>query len=76
MPLTKRFTRVGNSMALILDRPILQQADMSTDTEVDISIEDNAIVIRPHRYASDADAMARGREIMKRRSKLMDRLSK
>jgi antitoxin component of MazEF toxin-antitoxin module len=76
MPLTKQFTRIGNSTGIILDRQILQQADMTSDTEVEISVEGNAIVIRPHRYASDAEASAAGRAVMKRRRKLMERLAK
>jgi antitoxin component of MazEF toxin-antitoxin module len=76
MPLTKRLTPIGNSRGLILDKAILQQADMSTDTEVEISVEDHAIVIRPHRYASDAEASAAGKSVMQRRRKLMERLAK
>jgi antitoxin component of MazEF toxin-antitoxin module len=76
MPFTKRFTRVGNSTAIILDRPLLQQADMAMDTEVEISVENHAIVIRPHRYAPDAEAISRAREVMQRRSKMMKRLAR
>lgn len=77
MPLTKRFTRIGNSFGLIFDQPILKQADMDPETaEVEISVENHAIVLRPHRYASDADARAAGRAVIKKRRTLMERLLK
>ena len=76
MPLTKRFTRVGNSTAIILDRQILQQADMNIEGEVEISVEKHAIVLRPHRYASDKEAQEVARGVIQRRRKMMERLAK
>ena len=68
MPLTKRFTRIGNSFGLIFDQPILKQADMDPETgEVEISVENKTIVLRPHRYATDANARAAGRAVIQKR---------
>ena len=76
MPFVKKLTRMGNSTGLILDRPILQQVDIQPDAEVEVSVEGNAIVIRPHRHASDADARAAGRAVIKKRRRLLEQLSK
>jgi antitoxin component of MazEF toxin-antitoxin module len=76
MPFVKKLTKMGNSTGVILDRPILQQVDIEPDAEVEVSVENNAIVIRPHRYASDDDARAAGRKIIQNRRRLLDRLSK
>jgi antitoxin component of MazEF toxin-antitoxin module len=76
MPLVKKLTRMGNSTGLILDRPILQQVDIEPDAEVEVSVENNSIVIRPHRYASDEKARAAGRKVIQNRRRLLERLSK
>ncbi len=76
MPFVKKLSRLGNSTGLILDRPILQQVDIEPDSEVEVSVENNAIVIRPHRYTSDEDARATARKVIRRRRRLLERLSK
>ena len=76
MPFVKKLSRLGNSTGLILDRPILQQVDIEPDSEVEVSVENNAIVIRPHRYTSDDDARAAGRKLIQKRRHLLERLSK
>ena len=55
MSLVKKLIRVGDSTGVILDPEILSQLDVEPDSEVEISVGDSAIVIRPHRYASDDD---------------------
>jgi antitoxin component of MazEF toxin-antitoxin module len=76
MPFVKKLSRLGNSTGLILDRPILQQVDIAPDSEVEVSVENNAIVIRPHRYANDEEARAAGRKVLRRRRALLETLSK
>jgi antitoxin component of MazEF toxin-antitoxin module len=55
MPFVKRLTRIGSSTGLIIDRPFLQQIDLTPDSEVEVSVEGDALVIRPHRYASEEE---------------------
>jgi len=76
MPLVKKLVRVGDSTAVILDRTILQQVDIEPESEVEVSVEGNAIVIRPHRYANDGEARAAGRKVIRKRRRLLERLSK
>ena len=44
---------------MIVDRA-LRQADIDVTGEVEVTAEDHAIVIRPHRYSSDDEARAAG----------------
>ena len=76
MPFVKKPSRLGNSSGLILDRPLLQQVDIEPDSEVEVSVENNAIVIRPHRYVSDGNARAAGRKVIRGRRRLLERISK
>jgi len=73
--LVKRI-RVGDSTALVLDLSTLRHVDIEPDSEVEVSVEGNAIVIRPHRYASDDDARFAGRKVIRNRRRLLERLSK
>ena len=72
----KTLIRLGDSTGLVLDLSILRQVDIEPDSEVEVSIESNAIVIRPHRYASDDDARAAGRKVIRKRRRVLERLSK
>lgn len=76
MRLVKKLIRLGDATGLILDPPILQQVDIEPDAEVEVTVENNAIIIRPSRYASDDDARAAGRKVIRNRRRLLERLSK
>lgn len=45
----KRLTRTGNSVALVLDRPLLEQLGMGEGSEVEISSNGDVIVVTPVR---------------------------
>jgi antitoxin component of MazEF toxin-antitoxin module len=76
MPNVKRLSRLGNSMAVIIDRPFLQQLNLGPESEVEVSLEQNAIVIRPHRYATDAEADASAVRMFKKYQKPLKGLAK
>lgn len=76
MPLVKKLIRVGDSTAVILDLEILRQVDVEPDSEVEFSVEDSAIVIRPRRYKDDDNARAAARTVIRNRGRLLERLSK
>jgi antitoxin MazE len=45
----KKLTRTGNSVALVLDRPLLEQLGMSEGSEVEISSNGDVLVVTPVR---------------------------
>jgi antitoxin MazE len=59
----KRLTRTGNSLALVLDRELLDKTGISADTVLDVSTDGDVIVVSPRRTKSRAEklkkAMAR-----------------
>ena len=59
--MTKKLTRHGNSFALIIDKPLLRLLDISEKTNLDLSIEDGELIIRP--------AKAKGRKKSKQEIK-------
>ena len=45
----KRLTRTGNSLALVLDRPILEATGIDDETLLEVSTDGDVIVISPVR---------------------------
>jgi antitoxin component of MazEF toxin-antitoxin module len=45
----KRLTRTGNSLALVLDRPLLEAVGIKAETTVDVSTNGDVIVVTPVR---------------------------
>jgi antitoxin component of MazEF toxin-antitoxin module len=45
----KRLTRTGNSLALVLDRPVLEATGIDASTPVEVSTDGDVIVITPVR---------------------------
>lgn len=50
--LSKKLTKTGNSMAVILDRPLLDQTGIDETTPLEISTDGDVIVISPVRDAA------------------------
>ena len=48
----KKLTRTGNSLALVLDKPLLQQLVIDEETEVEISTNGDVLVMTPVRDRS------------------------
>lgn len=47
--MVKRMTRHGNSMALVIDRPILDLLNIDADTPLDITTDGEVLIITPVR---------------------------
>jgi antitoxin MazE len=45
--MVKRLTVIGNSLGLIIDRPILDLLHVDKDTPLELSTDGKALVIRP-----------------------------
>jgi antitoxin component of MazEF toxin-antitoxin module len=47
--MTKKLTQLGNSLALILDKPILELLGADRDTEFSLRLEGDRLVVTPLR---------------------------
>jgi antitoxin component of MazEF toxin-antitoxin module len=45
----KKLTRTGNSIALVLDKPVLEELGLDENAEVEVSTNGQVIVITPKR---------------------------
>lgn len=57
----KKLTRTGNSLALVLDKPLLEQTGIDENTELEISTNGQLIVVTPVR---DQDRERRFRDAL------------
>ena len=47
----KKLSTVGNSLGLIIERPILELLDITKDTPLEVKTDGEALIIRPIRTA-------------------------
>lgn len=47
--MVKRLTRTGNSLALVLDKPLLEQLGIDEETPLEISTNGDVLVVTPVR---------------------------
>ena len=47
--MTKRLTRSGNSLSLVIDRPLLEALDIDAETELELSTDGDVLVVTPIR---------------------------
>jgi antitoxin MazE len=47
--MVKKLTRTGNSLALVLDKPLLEQLGIDESTELEISTNGDVLVVTPVR---------------------------
>ena len=48
----KKLTRTGNSIALVLDKPLLEELGLDENAEVEVSTNGQVIVITPKRTSA------------------------
>lgn len=49
VPMTKRLARLGNSLALVIDKPLLESLEIDADTELELSTDGDVLVVTPVR---------------------------
>ena len=47
--MTVRLTRFGSSLALVIDRPLLEALEIDANTELEISTDGDVLVVIPQR---------------------------
>jgi antitoxin MazE len=64
--MSKRLTRSGNSLALVIDRPLLEALGIDSDTELELSTDGDVLVVTPlrsrKRKQQTADLVAEAHE--------------
>lgn len=73
----KQLRKVGNSNALILDKPILELLGLAEDGEVKLTIQDGNLIVTPARPRKlDPEALGEKLDyVVKKRKRVLKRLA-
>jgi antitoxin component of MazEF toxin-antitoxin module len=74
MALTKRLTRVGNSAGLTFDQPILKQVGWEIGTEVEIKVDGEQVILRPHRHPKAGEVAESAARMAAKHRKSLEKL--
>ena len=58
----KKLTRHGNSLALVIERPILELLNMDSETPVQITTDGNVLIVSPVRDEARTDRLTKALE--------------
>ena len=74
--MVKRLTKHGNSLALVIDRPILELLKIDAETPLEISTDGHVLVVSPVLNAGDQRKFERALEKVNRKySRALKRLA-
>ncbi|HEX9160834.1 MAG TPA: AbrB/MazE/SpoVT family DNA-binding domain-containing protein [Thermoanaerobaculia bacterium] len=65
--MVKRLTKTGNSLALVLDKPLLQQLGIDENTPLEIATNGDVLVVTPVRDRARQRKLKKALEEMDRR---------
>lgn len=73
----KKLTKHGNSLALIIDKPILKLLKMNESTSLKLSIDGNSLVITPSKVSkTKKDTVTIAKKILKTHNTTFKKLAK
>ncbi|MFH1538373.1 MAG: AbrB/MazE/SpoVT family DNA-binding domain-containing protein [bacterium] len=72
----KKLSAVGNSLALIIERPILEILGINKDTELEIKTDGEGLFIRPVRKSHEERVAHSAERMMKTHDETLRKLSK
>ena len=72
----KKLSVVGNSLGLIIDRPVLELLRIDRETVLDVSTDGDALIIRPLRNARAERVRAASLRVSQRHAAAFEKLAK
>lgn len=74
--MTKKLTAIGNSLGIVIEKPILDLLQIDKDTEIEISTDGQRLILSPLRDGRRARLSASARRIMDKNEETFRKLSK
>lgn len=72
----KKLTAVGNSLGLIIERPILELLEIDKETPLEVKTDGEALIIRPQRKSRSARVKAAAERLMDAHDQTLKKLAK
>lgn len=72
----KKLSAIGNSLGIIIEKPILDLLDIDRDTELDMRTDGNRLIIEPVRRTRRQRLAAAARRVMDAHAETFQKLAK
>jgi antitoxin component of MazEF toxin-antitoxin module len=72
----KKLSAVGNSLGIIIERPILELLDITKDTPLEVKTDGEALIIRPAKLSGKARIRASAKRMMTVHDETLRKLAK
>ncbi|MCB9727839.1 MAG: AbrB/MazE/SpoVT family DNA-binding domain-containing protein [Deltaproteobacteria bacterium] len=73
--MVKTLSAIGNSLGIIIDKPILDLLKIERDTPLEITTDGDTLTIRPQRQTPEQRLMAAAEQIMDEQDETFRRLA-
>jgi antitoxin component of MazEF toxin-antitoxin module len=70
----KKLSAIGNSLGIVIEKPILELLKIDRDTEMEVSTDGRRLILEPVESTEEFDALAR--RIMKEHAGTLRKLAK
>ena len=74
--MVKKLTAIGNSLGLIIEKPILELLDIDKDTPLEVRTDGKALIIRPQRKERSGRLQASAERMMQAHDGTLRELAK
>ncbi|HUU82219.1 MAG TPA: AbrB/MazE/SpoVT family DNA-binding domain-containing protein [Phycisphaerae bacterium] len=71
----KKLTKIGSSLGIIIDKPVLDLLRITTDTPLEVTTDGDRLILQPLRHADDATARPACERIATRHRKSLNKLA-
>jgi antitoxin component of MazEF toxin-antitoxin module len=75
MAMVKKLSPIGNSLGLLIDKPILEMLNITADTQLEVTTDGVNLMIRPLRTGHAGRVQAATRAVMKAHDKTLRKLA-
>jgi antitoxin component of MazEF toxin-antitoxin module len=72
----KRLSAIGNSLGLVIEKPILELLQIDRDTDLDMTTDGERLIITPVQRQSRARVLAAAKRVMDAHDKTFRKLAK
>lgn len=74
--MTKKLTAIGNSLGIVIEKPILDLLHIDRETEIEMSTDGQRLILSPVRSARRARLDASAKKIMDQHDRTFRKLAK
>ena len=72
----KKLSAIGNSLGIVIERPILELLNITKDTPLEVKTDGEALIIRPVRASKKERVRASGKRMMAAHADTLRKLAK